>query len=338
MAQDTINGKSTSRSLLHFSRLAFDHVLAAFPRVLLLRISYVATLFYAPMAFFVKVALLAILARIFAPSRKVVIVVYAILAIVMGYYLPAFIIKVRICMPISAYWEGTEHGGSCLNQGAVITADSVMSVVTDLAILILPLPLTWSLHMSMERKLKIIDLLSAGGLATGFSLYRLVMIVKDGDSPDQTIVFTRVVLTGNAEGGVGLICACLPALNVLVSRVGHSGPSSKKRSHGSGYQLSKVRNVDETWNEPGAVGNQPNHPDFCSDQSGLISNAQGFPNSLSAQGGSSSSLRGLEETDGIRKTVAMSQSVEIVGNRKNYHTEPKLGKNLILRATSLRRV
>lgn len=161
-----------------------------------IQIAYVATLFYAPMAFFIKVALLSILARIFAPSRKTVILIYTILAVVMGYYIPAFIIKIRICDPISAYWEGTQHGGKCLNQGAVITADSVMSVVTDLAILLLPLPLTWSLHMSTGRKLRIIGLLSAGGLATGFSLYRLVMIVRDGDSPDQTIVFTRVVLTG----------------------------------------------------------------------------------------------------------------------------------------------
>lgn len=110
-----------------------------------------------------------------------------------------------------------------------------------------------------------------------------------------------------------MICACLPALNILVSRFGNSNPSSKKQSHGSGYHLSKVRNVDGSWNGPGPAEYQPNHPDFCSDQSGLISNAQGFPNS--AQGGSASSFQDAADPDGIRKTVAMSQSVEIVGHR-----------------------
>ncbi|EEA25140.1 conserved hypothetical protein [Talaromyces marneffei ATCC 18224] len=121
------------------------------------------------MALFVKVALLTLLARVFKPYRKWVIFIYVNLGVILTY------------------------GGSCLNQGKVIVADSVMSVVTDLAILILPLPLTWSLQMPLEKKLKVIGLLSAGGLATGFSLYRLVMIVQDGQSPDQTMVFTRVV-------------------------------------------------------------------------------------------------------------------------------------------------
>jgi hypothetical protein len=148
------------------------------------------------MAFFVKMALLTLLARVFKPYRKWIMVIYTILGIVFAYYVPAFIIKARICSPVSAYWNGTDGGGSCLNQGKVIVADSVMSVVTDLAILILPLPLTWSLQMPTEKKLKVIGLLSAGGLATGFSLYRLVMIIQDGQSPDQTMVFTQVVLTG----------------------------------------------------------------------------------------------------------------------------------------------
>jgi hypothetical protein len=148
------------------------------------------------MTLFVKVALLTLLVRVFKPYRKWTIVIRIILAIILAYYIPAFIIKARICNPVSKYWNGADASGSCLNQGKVIMADSVVSVVTDLAILILPLPLTWSLHMPMEKKLKVIGLLSAGGLATGFSLYRLVMIIQEGESPDQTMVFTKVVLTG----------------------------------------------------------------------------------------------------------------------------------------------
>jgi hypothetical protein len=151
------------------------------------------------MTLFVKVALLSLLARIFQPYRKWVIFIYIILGVVLAYYIPAFVIKARICNPVSAYWNGTDSGGSCLNQNRVILADSVISMVTDLAILILPLPLTWSLQMPFNQKLKVVGLLSAGGLATGFSMYRLVMIAQNGQSLDQTMVFTRVVLTGYAS-------------------------------------------------------------------------------------------------------------------------------------------
>ncbi|EED23796.1 conserved hypothetical protein [Talaromyces stipitatus ATCC 10500] len=267
-----------------------------------MRISYIATLFYAPMALFVKVALLTLLARVFKPYRKWVLAINIILGIVLAYYIPAFIIKIRICNPISSYWYGTDRGGSCLDQGRVILADSVMSVVTDLAILILPLPLTWSLHMPLEKKLKVVGLLSAGGLATGFSLYRLVMIVQDGQSSDQTMVFTRVVLTGNAEGAVALICACLPALNILVSQI----PKSSNASNSQGFQFSKIRRSrnDTTRKD------HEDHEDgsgFCSDERTLISNidaSRSLPDSIDADGHMGTGM-------GIMKSVAVSQSVVV---------------------------
>ncbi|KAH8701571.1 hypothetical protein BGW36DRAFT_423882 [Talaromyces proteolyticus] len=153
------------------------------------------------MALFVKVALLTLLARVFNASKKWRLAIYIVLGIVLAYYIPAFFIKVLICNPISAYWNGINGHATCINQGKVITADSAISVVTDLAILILPFPLTWSLHMPVGKKIKVIGLLSAGGLATGFSLYRLIMIIREGESPDQTMVFTKVVLTGKCRRG-----------------------------------------------------------------------------------------------------------------------------------------
>ncbi len=149
------------------------------------------------MAFFVKMALLFILIRVFAPYKKTVKFMYVLLALLLAYYIPALIIKIRICMPISTYW--TRDGrGSCLDQGAVIMSDSIMSVVSDLSILLLPLPLTWSLQMPTKKKLRVMGILGAGGLATAFSIYRLWMIVVDGASPDQTIVFIKVILSGYA--------------------------------------------------------------------------------------------------------------------------------------------
>ena len=157
--------------------------------------AYVSTIFYAPMAFFTKVALLCILISVFAPYKKTVKVIYLFLGLLLAYYIPALIIKIRICMPISTYWTRDDRG-TCLNQGVVITSDSIMSVLSDLAILILPFPLTWSLQMPMRKKLRVMGLLGAGGLATTFSIYRLWMIVVSGDSQDQTIIFIRVILSG----------------------------------------------------------------------------------------------------------------------------------------------
>lgn len=113
-------------------------------------------------------------------------------------------------MPISTYWLGLQNGGSCVDQRAVIISDSVVNVISDLIILTLPLPLTWSLQIPRNKKFRVMSMLCAGGLATGFSLWRLVMVIQEGASLDQTIVFTRVVLSGCVVSHIRVLCLQYP--------------------------------------------------------------------------------------------------------------------------------
>jgi hypothetical protein len=156
---------------------------------------YIATVLYCPMALFVKIALLSIIIRIFAPYRSKILFIYVLLGCLCIYYIIAEVVKIRMCDPIPSYWEGTP-GRRCLDQSAALLADSVISVVSDLIILILPLPLTWSLQMSRNKKLRVIGILSAGGLATAFSIYRLILVLRDGKTTDMTIFFIRVIMSG----------------------------------------------------------------------------------------------------------------------------------------------
>ncbi|OQD87768.1 hypothetical protein PENANT_c005G10077 [Penicillium antarcticum] len=256
---------------------------------------YIATILYCPMALFVKIALLSILTRIFSPYRGKVWFIYIFLGCLCCYYIVALIIKIRMCDPIPMYWLGPVEGGSCLDQTAALIADSVISVVSDIIILILPLPLTWSLQMSRNRKLRVMGLLGAGGLATGFSLYRLVLVLKDGNSSDMSLMFVRVILSGNAEGGVGLICACLPILNVLLAYYKKT-VSDKYYQHSSNMALSER----ERKSAPSKVASEWDKATAFGDQSHLISFA----------GAPEASESSYNPEDGIRKTVAVSQTIE----------------------------
>lgn len=267
-----------------------------------LKWGYIATVIYCPMALIVKIALLAILIRIFGPYKTKIIFIYVFLGALCVYYIIAEVIKIRMCDPVPAYWLGqTGPGVKCFDQAAALIADSVISVVSDMIILIVPLPLTWSLQMSRNKKLRVMGMLSAGGLATAFSIYRLVLVIKDGQSPDQTIVFSCVVLSGNAEGGVGLICACLPAMNIVLAKIRKYG-SSQNRSYGhqdSSVPLSKLR-LGGSKGVSKASKNDPEGTltDYGNDQSHLISYAG------SVQGGG-----------GIHKTIDVSQTVEMLDER-----------------------
>jgi hypothetical protein len=150
---------------------------------------------YGPTAFLTKVCLLWIMARVFSPFRKYVIFIRVFTGLMLAYYIPAVIVKIRICSPISRFWDKTIDG-TCLDQTAIILADAVVSSVSDLIILILPLPLTWSLQMTTKRKMRVMGILGAGGLAVAASIIRLALIVATGQSKDGSLAFMRINMLG----------------------------------------------------------------------------------------------------------------------------------------------
>lgn len=152
---------------------------------------------YGPTAYLTKVLLLWIMARVFSPFRKAVHFIYGFMALMLAYYIPAVIVKVRICNPISRFWD-TNVDGTCLDETSIILADAVVSCVSDLIILILPLPLTMSLQMSRKKKMRVIAILGAGGLAVASSIIRLILIILTGQSKDATLAFMRINMLGYA--------------------------------------------------------------------------------------------------------------------------------------------
>ena len=160
------------------------------------QISYVSTIIYPHLALFVKATLLLVLARVWRPFRSI-IVVDIVLGLIVLYYVAILFVKAFLCWPISTYWTMlTRPGGRCLPFPPVIIADSVISVVSDIAILVLPIIFTWSLNMPLKTKVKVVALLGLGGIAVGFSIYRLVLIIVNGYDPEQTLLFMRILLSG----------------------------------------------------------------------------------------------------------------------------------------------
>ncbi|RDW61745.1 uncharacterized protein DSM5745_10417 [Aspergillus mulundensis] len=277
---------------------------------------YIATVLYCPMALFTKIALLSILVRIFSPYKSRVRFIYGFLAAITIYYVIAEIVKIRMCDPVPGYWT-MDPNAKCLDQRAALIADSVISMVSDILILILPLPLTWSLQMSRNKKLRVIGMLSAGGLATAFSIYRIVLVLRDGSSPDITIFFICVILSGNAEGGMGLICACLPSLNILIAKVRNHSYRSKSgyyEQQSTDMKLSKVKGATPS-NTTGSRRDPEDH-ELVSDESGLITHA-------GAAGAVVDNPAGRKSRGGIHKTVDVQQTVEVLADRAASTSPPR---------------
>jgi hypothetical protein len=156
---------------------------------------YATMVNYGPTVFATKAAILLFLTRVFAPYKTYVKCIYGFLGVMAVYYAIMLVLKVVICRPIPYFWGGAEDG-QCFNQRILILVDNVISLVSDIVVLLLPCPLTRNLQVGWKAKVKIGVVFGVGGIACIFSLVRLVFIVNEGNSPDQTYAFVQINLTG----------------------------------------------------------------------------------------------------------------------------------------------
>lgn len=150
---------------------------------------------YGPTVFATKAAILLFLIRIFAPYKTYVKWIYGFLGIMAVYYFVMMVLKILICRPISMFWGATEDG-TCFDQRTLILVDNVISLVSDIVVLLLPCPLTSKLNVGLAAKIRLGFVFGVGGIACVFSLVRLVFIVNDGQNPDSTYHFVQINLTG----------------------------------------------------------------------------------------------------------------------------------------------
>ncbi|KAF4124665.1 hypothetical protein GMORB2_5331 [Geosmithia morbida] len=239
---------------------------------------YATMVSYGPTVFATKAAILLFLIRIFAPYKVYVKWIYAFLGVMGVYYFAMMILKIFICRPISMFWGATTDG-KCFNQRTLILVDNVISLVSDIAVLLLPCPLTSKLNVGLMAKIRLGAVFGVGGIACVFSLIRLVFIVKDGENPDSTYHFVQINLTGIAECGIGLVCACFPVLPGLYKSIlrkekpGYSGGSTAKSSQFEMMSSSGKRSRSATHNQ-GTIRYTKEEAD--SDENTLIHNGQSY--------------------------------------------------------------
>ncbi|KZL77962.1 integral membrane protein [Colletotrichum tofieldiae] len=203
---------------------------------------YASSIIYIPAAYFTKVTLLLLEARVFAVHERTSRGIRIFIITLFICYVPLQTLKTVICLPISSFWDPRTPNPKCLNQRKIFIADLSLAIITDFIILVLPIPLLWGLRMPLRKKLKILTLLGAGGIATAVTVYRMYLVVQFLTSKDVTADFvvldivTQVYLARQTrkrtginynfralELVIGVVCACLPSMNILYERMRRGG-------------------------------------------------------------------------------------------------------------------
>lgn len=175
---------------------------------------------YGPLILAIKLSILSILVRFFTPYRKWVLCLYIFSGFLTAYTIAITIAKICICHPISAFWYGVyATHGTCLRQPDIFITDASINVVTDMLILILPILLISKMNIPLNKKVRVIIVLAAGGLVCSVTIVRLIWIIMYRNATDRTWSTERLNLITNPEISLGIICACLPALPAFLKWV-----------------------------------------------------------------------------------------------------------------------
>jgi hypothetical protein len=116
--------------------------------------------------FCVKVAITFQYLRMFAPYRVVSPFVYygswLIMSTCAMFYFTTMLLTIFACTPREKIWNKLHVGGHCMNYRAIIMSTAIFNVVSDLAILLLPVRTVWNLQIPIRKKIAISLLFGTG--------------------------------------------------------------------------------------------------------------------------------------------------------------------------------
>ena len=96
----------------------------------------------------IKLSMLFLYSRIF-PSETFKTILYLMGAIIIAACVGSEGAVIFQCRPVSYFWDKNIPGGHCVSQYGVNYAPVVFNIATDIAVLVLPLPILWKLQMPL---------------------------------------------------------------------------------------------------------------------------------------------------------------------------------------------
>ncbi|KAI6082199.1 hypothetical protein F4821DRAFT_219273 [Hypoxylon rubiginosum] len=138
------------------------------------------------------------------------------------------------CIPIEYNWDTTIAGGHCINIGQLALVTSILNVLTDVAILVLPLPLVWRLNVTPKRRWGLIVLFALGGGACVVGITRAGYIGDLNATVDPTWDNVPAAYLSAIEVLAGFLVACIPSYPVLFRRAASKSEASKQSGPSSG--------------------------------------------------------------------------------------------------------
>ncbi|KAF7512747.1 hypothetical protein GJ744_000314 [Endocarpon pusillum] len=165
-----------------------------------------------------KLAILWLYTQIFT-TRKFKLAAYTLMGVTVSYafiFIPIFFTQ---CKPVHAAWDPVLSLTSCRPITRQEFASVAINMALDLAVVILPLPVVWSLHMPTRKKIAVSLMFSLGLVIVAIMTWRIHSTVRATKEMDWNYGLYITALQSLLELWLGIIAANLPTLAPLSSQL-----------------------------------------------------------------------------------------------------------------------
>ena len=125
----------------------------------------------------IKISVLLYYARLF-PTKKFRLAVNIVMAYLLVWLIAFFFAFIFQCTPVSQFWNQTGTG-TCGQLIELYLGNGFTSLVSDVVLMVLPLPMIWSLRIRLFQKILLSGVFMLGGLYA----IPLSLLVFNGDVP-----------------------------------------------------------------------------------------------------------------------------------------------------------
>ncbi|KAH7311479.1 hypothetical protein B0I35DRAFT_481439 [Stachybotrys elegans] len=126
------------------------------------------------------------------------------------------------CTPIRWNWDrfrGHEVDFECLNVNTIQWAMNITSIVFDVVVLALPIPLVLKMRSTWRRKAAIIFMFSLGVVVLVASCLKMRYNILYGNSTNITWDYLDLMVWAGIESSVSVAAPCLPTVRLFLHRM-----------------------------------------------------------------------------------------------------------------------
>ncbi|RWA05462.1 hypothetical protein EKO27_g9637 [Xylaria grammica] len=167
-----------------------------------------------------------------------------------GYLLSIWSVAAALCQPTEFFWtQFLNAKGKCLDINASFLSLTVLNLVADLLVLVVPIPEILALQMTTKKKIGVCAVMLLGGLVCVVSAVRIWAFYRFTVEVDITWVQADVFLLSSVEPAFGIVSACLPSLRPLYrrARAKITGKEFQSSTTGTWYATSKASRIGNSY-------------------------------------------------------------------------------------------